>query len=129
MRALDEDALVCDFAEYYHIYDYRALDPGYAAVLACGLRPESRIMMKLSGEKYTKTEMLLMASLDTQNMIMWISAQKGNKRKIRKPESVMRKLMGKEQDVKKEKTKLFNSGADFKAARQRLIEKVKKHGV
>ena len=41
MIATDEDALICDFAETYHIYDYRSLDVEYAATLAYGLRDDS----------------------------------------------------------------------------------------
>ena len=42
MAARDEDALVCDMAETYHIFDYRALPLFLAARLACGLREDSR---------------------------------------------------------------------------------------
>ena len=51
MVALDEDALICDFAETYHIYDYRRLPVEYAATLAYGLRENSRIRMVQSGLK------------------------------------------------------------------------------
>jgi len=46
MIKLDENALICDFAETYHIYDYRQLPPTRVAVFACGLRDDSRIKMK-----------------------------------------------------------------------------------
>lgn len=49
MMATDEDALICDFAETYHIYDYRQLKPSYAATLAAGLREDSRIRTILGG--------------------------------------------------------------------------------
>lgn len=43
----DEDALICDFAETYHIYDYRSLPLHMAGIFACGLRPDSRIGMAI----------------------------------------------------------------------------------
>ena len=49
MIAADEDAVVCDFAETYHVFDYRALPLQTAATLACGLRDGSRIRAKLAG--------------------------------------------------------------------------------
>ena len=41
MMAADEDALACDIAETYGIYDMRALPAGRLAVLAVGLREDS----------------------------------------------------------------------------------------
>ena len=43
MIALDEDALTCDLAETYGIYEFRLLPPAKIAVLACGLSEDSRI--------------------------------------------------------------------------------------
>ena len=60
MISLDESALICDFAETYHILDYRALPLKLAAVLACGLRDDSRIKMKLAGMKLNPETMLLL---------------------------------------------------------------------
>ena len=51
MIETDESALICDFAETYHIYDYRALPVSYAATLAYGLRSDSRIRLKLGEVK------------------------------------------------------------------------------
>ena len=42
MLAADEDAVICDFAEVYHVLDLRALAPPLAATLAAGLPPDSR---------------------------------------------------------------------------------------
>lgn len=42
MIAADEDALICDLAETYHILDYKALPLRLAATLAAGLPLYSR---------------------------------------------------------------------------------------
>ena len=43
MIAIDEDALICDLAETYQIYDYRRLPVQTVAVFSLGLRDNSRI--------------------------------------------------------------------------------------
>ena len=52
MLAEDKDALICDMAETYHILDIKALPVELLAVLASGLREDSRIKMKLAGMHY-----------------------------------------------------------------------------
>ena len=68
MIDLDEDALICDFAETYHIYDYRSLPASMAATLAVGLRDDSRIKRKIiqeeSGLRVSSTELLLSILID-----------------------------------------------------------------
>ena len=58
MLAADEDALVCDMAETYHILDIWALPVELLAVLASGLRENSRIKMKLAGYNYIPPEVI-----------------------------------------------------------------------
>lgn len=43
MILTDEDALICDLAETYHVLDYRSLPLLTAATLASGLRSDARI--------------------------------------------------------------------------------------
>lgn len=52
MLSTDRDALICDMAETYHIYDMRALPVETLATLACGLRDDSRIKLKMSDVRY-----------------------------------------------------------------------------
>ena len=52
MVASDEDALICDFAETYHILDYKALPLKLRATLASGLRDSSRSKLILHGREY-----------------------------------------------------------------------------
>lgn len=72
MIALDEEALECDLAETYHIYDYRALDPDRTALFSIGLRENSRIKMKLSGQKYPLETILLACAVD--RLSLWCGA-------------------------------------------------------
>ncbi len=77
MIKLDEASLICDFAETYHIYDYRSLPVGLASTLAFGLGDDSRIKMKLSGQR-AKTSVLLLASIaDGIHLLLWSASKAG----------------------------------------------------
>lgn len=52
MILTDEDALICDLAETYHVLDYRALPLKTAAALASGLRADARIFEVLKKQKH-----------------------------------------------------------------------------
>ena len=49
MIAVDRDALLCDLAETYRIYDFNALPVETLAAFSFGLRENSRIKRKLNG--------------------------------------------------------------------------------
>ena len=59
MLALDENALICDLAETYQIYDYRSLPVFTVAALSAGLRENSRIMKKMRGGLLMTPEYIL----------------------------------------------------------------------
>ena len=58
MIGLDEDALICDLAETYHIYKFDDFDAGYIATLAAGLRDDARIVKKITGCDLSMAELL-----------------------------------------------------------------------
>ena len=80
MAARDEDALVCDMAETYHIFDYRALPLFLAARLACGLRENSRSKMRLAGNRIELRDALLAAILDRVSFLAWAQTRDGQKK-------------------------------------------------
>ena len=103
-----ECELICDFAEYYHILDYKSIDPGLAGILLQGLKPESRTKMKLSNQKLTLEQTLLAIIADgVKGLIYQNSKKKGKKL----PESILNLLINGKKDTKKYKS--FKSGADF----------------
>ena len=59
MISVDEGALICDLAETYGVYDYRSLPVQTVATLSVGLRDNSRIKMKVRGEKASRDTVLL----------------------------------------------------------------------
>ena len=70
MISLDEDALICDFAETYHVFDFRALPATLAATLAVGLRDNSRIKMRLSDRKASVDTILLAGIMDRISVLL-----------------------------------------------------------
>lgn len=78
---MDRDALLCDLAEVYHIYDFRALPVHTLAALACGLRADSRIMMKLAGVTYIPQYVMMAAMADNARLILHSLTAKKNAQK------------------------------------------------
>lgn len=62
MIAIDRDALLCDLAETYGIFDFNALPVGTLAALSFGLRENSRVKRKLNGVNEVD-ELALLASI------------------------------------------------------------------
>lgn len=119
MLATDEDALICDFAETYHVLDFWALDLPLAATLAAGLAPDSRIMRKMTDTKLPTDTLLLASAVDSLAFIAWAHSEDGAKGKNH-PQSVLAALTGKGKPESGIKT--FATGAEFEAARARLLE-------
>lgn len=117
MIRTDEDALICDLAETYHIYDYKRLPVKLVASLAVGLRSDSRIKIKLSGSKVSPDTMMMAAIIDRLNVLVWMQtkdAQKGRNR----PKSLLEAVYPQETD-----NTSYESGEDFMKARRKLIGK------
>lgn len=114
-----EDELICDFAEYYHIYDYRQLPVVYCATLAVGLREDSRIVLKLTKQKGTYEQKLMTLMYDVVNMIRYFHTQDGAEN-VNRPESLYSVIFEDKKQVDKSNDTntymRFSSGEDFKKA-------------
>ncbi len=71
MMHADRDALLCDLAETYHVYDLKALPVQTLAALSFGLRDDSRIKMKLSGLVYVSPIILQAEIVDNLALIRY----------------------------------------------------------
>lgn len=120
MQKIDEEALICDFAETYNIYDYRQLPATQAAVFACGLRDSSRIKMKLQGIPVDPKSMLLASIADGVNLLVWQRTKDAASGRNR-PESILGKTIS-----RKKAEVVYESGKDFDIARQNLIDRFNK---
>lgn len=97
MLSVDRDALICDLAETYGIFDLRALPVSLLATLAVGLREDSRIKLRLAGAKVPQIQMLMAAAVDRLSMLLWAQTEDGH-RGVNRPKSIVEILMGGEHD-------------------------------
>lgn len=95
MITTDEDALICDLAETYHIFDYRSLPLSKVATFSVGLRDDSRIKMKMNGMDYTFERILLASITDRLAQLVWMQSQDGADG-INRPNSIVAQLLGAE---------------------------------
>lgn len=119
MITTDEEALICDFAETYGIYDYRQLPLKTAAVLASGLRDNSRIKIKMSGLKASPETLMSAVTADRVGIIAWMLSEDGRHNRNR-PESILASILeaDKQNDVI-----AFENGQDFERARNEILGK------
>ncbi|MER0122430.1 DUF5361 domain-containing protein [Streptococcus sp. ZJ100] len=120
MIQADEEALICDLAETYHILNYRELPATKVAILACGLRDSSRIKMVLSNQEIAFDTLLFAGILDRLSMLYWAQTKDGPKGK-NPPVSVVNKLLHKETERQE---LVFSSGEDFEKAKQELLQEL-----
>lgn len=121
----DEEALICDLAETYHLCDYKQLPLTTVAVLACGLREDSRIKMKLSGQRLSTQNILLASIADAVNLIWWSKTKDAQKGKNR-PVSIL--SASSQREKKKDDIEVYVSGKDFIKAREKLVAQAQKGG-
>ena len=117
MISLDEDALICDLAETYHIFNYRGLPLSLVGVLSCGLKESSRIKLRLADRSVDYETILLSSIVDKLALILWRDSEDGQKN-INRPESLVEKLL----NIKEENDlNAFNSIEEYEEARKKII--------
>ena len=122
MIKTDEDSLVCDLAETYNIYDYEQLPLKKVAVFSYGLKDDSRIKMKLNGQKTPLDTLILAGISDKVNSLVWFQTEDGQKGRNR-PKSLADTLINYDKnDEKDDDMVVFHSGEDFERLRQELIK-------
>lgn len=120
MIGADRDAVICDLAETYGIFDYRALPVEMLATLVVGLRDSSRVKMHIAGSKSAQDTLLIAAAVDRLSLIVWSmskDAQTGENR----PNMLLPVLMNGKQEERNNSNTVFGSGEEFEAERERLI--------
>lgn len=123
MMNLDEDAVICDFAETYGIFDWRSLPLTTAAILAVGLRDDSRIKMKLSNQIVPIDTLIMSGILDYVALLVWSKTKDCEKGKNR-PLSMVSALLWDNDEEKEIKT--YSSGEDFERDRARILAMIRK---
>ncbi|WP_448861695.1 DUF5361 domain-containing protein [Dorea sp.] len=110
MMNIDKNALLCDLAETYHIYDYRSLPLHMVGIFACGLREDSRIMMKVMGVKVNTIQTLLALIADNTRLIAWLQSSDGEKG-INRPKLLL--AMMSEEKYSENNIETFENGQQF----------------
>lgn len=116
----DEEALICDLAETYQIYDMRELSPLKVAVFSCGLREDSRIKKKLAGVELDINTLLLAVCADSLQFLAWCKTDNARKNTNR-PQSLLELLTKTE---KKSDIVGFATAEEFEKHRQAIIERI-----
>ena len=120
MLELDEDALICDLAEAYGIYDYESLPVQTVATLSIGLRGDSRIKMKMIGAELTRSELLQTVIADYLALILWSKTKDGQKGR-NKPKPLRDVITG---GKNKKEIVGFSTHDDFERVRQQILSEV-----
>lgn len=121
--ALDEDALICDFAETYHVLDYEALSPLLAARLFLGLRDTARINLRRAGMTTTADRLLSAIIADRLGLLVW-SKTKDAQRGRGRPASIAERLTTPQETG----VKGFDTADAFEAAREKITKEVRANG-
>lgn len=115
MYELDKEALICDLAETYGIYEFEELPLRKIAVFAKGLRENSRIRMKMSQSKFNVKESLLAGILDRLTLILYSKTKDAEKGR-NYPKLLL------DEAEKKEDLQGFMSSEDFEKLRRKIIK-------
>lgn len=118
MVAKDEDALLCDMAETYHIIDWRALPLHTAAALAFGLPESSRIKLRLAGAAAPRDTLLMASAVDYLALLWWRETENGQHNRKR-PKSLVSAILGAAN--KKDDLAVFDTAEDFEKRRAQLL--------
>ena len=118
----DEEALICDLAETYQIYDYRQLPLTQVAVFAVGLRENSRIKMKLSNQRVSTETLLLAGILDRLSFLVWAKTEDGQKGRNR-PTMILDSLMSNKKNNDSDVI-VFDSGEDYEKRRNEILKNI-----
>lgn len=119
MIATDEEALICDLAEVYHIYNYKSLPVSMVATFSVGLREDSRIKMKMNDMKYPVGTILEAAIVDRISTLVWMQTEDGSKG-INRPQSIVDKLLG---ESEKKESVGFDTPEEFENEWKRITER------
>jgi len=123
MIRCDEDALICDLAETYGIFNYRELPVKLVATLSVGLKDDSRIKRKLNNAKIDNMTLFLAAILDHLKVLVWQNTKNGMEG-TNHPNSILKELLGLTEKTDAN-VKVFDTAEDFENYRNSIINSMK----
>lgn len=117
MLNIDEDAVICDLAETYHIYDYREKPPIMVAIFCEGLKEDSRIKLKMSGQRVSVNTLLLASVVDRLSTLVWAKTKDGQKGR-NKPKSIVESI---NRPVREKEEEVFDTSEEFERVRNKIL--------
>ena len=120
MINLSEDALICDLAETYHIFDYRSLPVKLVATLSAGLRDDSRSKMIMANIPVPPDTFILAIIADRIELLRRSFSSKNKDA----PVSLVELLCSKDAKKTNKGVASFRTSAEFEAARARIISSI-----
>ncbi len=118
LARLYPNELICDMAETYHVFDWRALPGRLAAALAAGLREGSRVKMAAAGQKVSTGTLLSAICADALRVRIWQNSRDGMRGK-NPPSSIVEMLL--EVSADKDSGEGFAESAEFMAWREKML--------
>lgn len=112
MLGTDRDAVICDLAETYHLFDMDSVPLMTLATLCAGLPEDSRIKLHLNGVKRIPPSFTLVTIADT--LTQFVYAFSGSDKTPTLYKDIM---IGKQ----KKKSNEFKSISDFEKARRKIL--------
>lgn len=109
--------MTADFAETYHITNWRSLPLSTVSSLAAQLREDSRVMMALSGRRADRKTALLAIIADRLGTLIWHNTKDGRKGR-NPPESIYRKIM---EPPEEPEHRTFRNGEEFMRMRTKIL--------
>ena len=113
--SLSEDALICDMAETYGIYDIYQFKPSYIGTLAHGLRSTSRIKQLKTGIKVSDDMLIAAYSADKLANLVWMLSEDGSNG-LKKPKSILNILLKQDEPKADRDVVSYDSPEEFEAA-------------
>ncbi len=110
--------MICDFAETYHIFNYRELPVKLLVTLFIGLRADSRIKMKVSGMK-VPINTILLASISDKLSVWLYANSKDAKRGVNKPKMILNELLAEDNDLQS-----FTDSDTFERRRAEILKQL-----
>lgn len=117
MLATDEDAVVCDLAETYNIFNYRDMPPIMVAIFCNGLRDDSRIKLVMSKQKVSLDTMLLASAVDRLSVLVWAKTKDGQKGR-NQPKSIVDSI---NKPIRIRDEVSFSTSEEFELAKSKIL--------
>lgn len=118
MLRTDEDAVICDLAETYQIYNYKELPPLTVALFCDGLRDDARIKLKMSGQRVKMNTLLLASIVDRLSILVWSKTKDGQKGR-NQPKSIVDSINN---PIREKEGMSFNTGEEFEKMKLKILK-------